>query len=317
MCGINKGVPQGSILGPILFTLYTSDLHRVMEHCTMHSYADDTQINLSYRPADFVEASRKINIDLQNCSRWFDKHGLQINCSKTSVITFKSRRSDFDSSGVHLYINNEELTHASLIRNLGIIFDEHLTFNDHISRLVRSSFAKLKAIYSFKGVLSSETKVKLSNSLILSKIEYGDAVYGPCLTEREAYRLQKVQNSCARYSLNIRRREHISQPIKDIGWLNMKQRWKLHLCCSVHKILYKKHPIYLNNKLSLRSQIHRVNLRFSGYTLNIPKYKTAIFKKSFSYMAPSLYNKLPAHVKVLSLQCFKYKVKQLIFCDIL
>nr|CAI5854689.1 unnamed protein product [Callosobruchus analis] len=312
---VSKGVPQGSILGPVLFTLYVSDLNEVVKHCKMHSYADDTQLYLSYNPAKVLEASLNLSSDLGNVCSWFNSNGLKVNPKKSVVITFKSKNSTFHSNNVKFYIDGREIEHMTSVRNLGVLFDEHLTFHNHVSRAVQSAYAKLRTIYDFRNILSKNTKIKLTNSLILSKLEYADLVIGPCLTQQEAFRLQKVQNSCVRYVSGIPRRDRISRHIRDINWLTMQQRWIVHLLSFIQAILNNRTPAYLFNKLAFRSQYHKLNLRRVGITLNIPPHKTNFVKKSFSYMASSLYNELPASLRSLSVELFKIKVKDFILND--
>ena len=248
---------------------------------------------------------------IHNC-KWFQNHGLPVNPKKSAVITFSSKHNNFNNNVFKLYLSGEELAHKKCIRNLGVYFDEHLTFHEHVSKTVQASFVKLKSIYTFRNILSKETKTKLSNALILSKVEYADSVYGPCLTQAEAQRLQKVQNCCVRFIFGIKRTEGTSFYITEIECLTKSERCTLHFVVLSQTLLEKNQPIYLSRKLSLRSQSHEVHLRFVSHTLSIPKHRRTVFKSSFSYLASKLYNQIPSTLKNASFRAFKSKIKNLI-----
>ena len=111
-----------------------------------------------------------------------------------------------------------------------------------------------------------------------------DSVYGPCLDSTDARRIQKLQNSCLRLIYGIRRRYRISHKLRNITWLNMYNRWQLHMTCLFLKILKLKSPRYLHNKLRFRTDVHNINIHRKNI-LTIPQHCKGIFKRSFSYNA--------------------------------
>lgn len=201
------------------------------------------------------------------------------------------------------------IQNVQLVKNLGVTFDSLLTFKNHVSLISQSSFLKLKALYCFKNILSTECKIRLTNSLVLSKVEYGSLVYGPCLTGAEEYRIQKIQNACMRYSTGISRREHITPFIRLHKWLRMRERWIYHLMCLVHAIILFNEPKYLKDKINFRVQCHNINLRFVATTLNIPKHNTVLFQSAFSYASAHYYGNLPRDLRSFSYHIFKSKLK--------
>ena len=123
-------------------------------------------------------------------------------------------------------------------------------FKEHVLQKCSAAHYRLKQVYPARHFLSTGSKLLLSHALILSLFNYVNTVFGPCISVRTAGRIQRIQNSCLRFSYGIRKYDHISPAMQLSGWLNMRQRWILHLCCITHKILHTDTPVYLR-ELSL------------------------------------------------------------------
>lgn len=313
-CTIKSGVPQGSILGPLLFNVFVIDLEHKINSCSVHYYADDIQVMLSCRVSECHEAFQKISEDLNSILQWTRDNGLQININKTDAIIFGSEknRNELRISDPKLTMDNNNINFNDHVKNLGLIMDEKLNFTKQVSSMCRSAYASLRSLYHLRNHLPKDAKVKLSDSLVLSKINYCDIVYGPSLTVENTHKIQKVQNACIRFAQYVPYREHISPYIKQVGWLNMKQRRWVHLCCMVHNVIAMKKPEYLLNKIEIREHAHSVATRNRDVILTVPVHHTENFKKSFSYQATKIYNQLPANLKRLSPNSFKINIIKLI-----
>lgn len=207
-----------------------------------------------------------------------------------------------------ILINSTVVNCVKKCKNLGLIIDQNLNFTDHVNKLVQISYYKLKTLYRYKQFLPANVKLKLMEALIISRLDYCDVVYGPRLSVADAYKLQKIQNSCIRYVYNVTRREHVSPFYALSKWPRLSVRRNIHLCLLTHKILCTGCPEYLRDKLRFRSEVHSVNIRGGG-TLDTPRHSTATYTGSFSYAASHVYNNLPGSLKQLSLNAFKNNVK--------
>nr|CAI5828517.1 unnamed protein product [Callosobruchus analis] len=163
-------------------------------------------------------------------------------------------------------------------------------------------------IYQSRNFLSRDVKRNICETLVLSKFNFCDTVYGPSIDSIDTRRIQVVQNACLRLIWGIRRRQHISHKLKDTGWLNMSQRRFLHSACMYQKILRNKEPTYLFNKIKFRKHIHSLNVR-TKHNITTPKHRTEQFKRSFSYQIGKIYNELPTEITRLNLKDFKRKLK--------
>lgn len=310
---VDNGVPQGSVLGPLLFTLYTSLFSEVFQHCSYHCYADDTQLYMSFEEDDVDLACTQINADLSKLVNISKKYALNINPFKSKIMLFgRTVTVGRIRNSVNIFLDNEQLVPCDEVKNLGLVLDDRLRFDKHVAYITKRAFGVLKLIYAQKQFLNRNCRKILCESLVLSHLNYGDVVYGPNLLCRDSRRLQLIQNACVRLICGLRRGSHITASTRQLGWLSMEKRRLLHLAVYSYKIIKESTPPYLYNKISFRTSVHNINTRYR-HTLNIPRHKTCQFRGSFSYQVASVFNKLPDCFKSLSYSNFKRKVREWIF----
>lgn len=300
------GVPQGSILAPLLFSIYISSFASICDSCTPHYYADDCQLLLSFYPSEAEQAIAAVNSDLAKIYEVSTQHCLVLNGSKSTFILFgrKRDRTEFQQQKFRLEVNAEAINHASTVNNLGLIMDEDLRFTKHISNCLKKAYLGLRTIYHHRQFLNKNNKIKLCEALVLSHLNYCDVVYGSSIYSSDVGRIQKLQNGCLRLIFGIRKYEHISHTFRDINWLNMLNRRRLHAATLFFKVLSHKAPQYLYKRIKFRSDVHTLNLRFRG-SLTPPLHKTELYKRSFSYCITKCMNNLPVSTNRKSLSRFR------------
>nr|CAH7742695.1 unnamed protein product [Callosobruchus chinensis] len=133
----------------------------------------------------------------------------------------------------------------------------------------------------------------------------------PSLDVSCKYKIQKIQNACIRYIFGLRLRDHVSHKLRDLKWLNMSNRLKLHLACLLHKLIITGKPRYLWSKLNFNQSGHDMSTR-SNRLLDIPSHKTCLYKRSFTYNATAVYNEVPFSLRSLPFAAFKHKYREVL-----
>ena len=176
------GVPQGSVLGPLLFLLYINDLHSSVRDAKTYHFADNTSVILS---STFLEIfSKQINKDLLNLSNWLKANKLSLNVKKTELVIFRSKKLKIDSS-FKFKLNGKRLVPTKSVKYLGVLLDEHLHWNEQISQV------KMKLNRAI-GILS---KLRYNANLSVLKIIYHSLfgsrlLYGSQLWEQKTLKTQ-------------------------------------------------------------------------------------------------------------------------------
>ena len=229
---IINGVPQGSILGPLLFTILVTDLRNSLQSTSFHQYADDLQIQKHCKFDDVNNAINDINSDLTNISNYSVSNGLKLNYEKSKFMVIGSHQNIKkinDSELPPILLDEHILDREKCLKNLGVHFDEYMSWVKHINKTVCKAYGSLRSLYRFKKFLSESSKKSLCETLVLSHFNYCDCLF-PSLAKYLSEKIQKVQNACVRFIYNLRKydRDHIRPFLIKLNWLNMENRRLSH-----------------------------------------------------------------------------------------
>ena len=279
------------------------------------SYADDTQLYISFTPSNSTSLLEILSNTFSDILSWINSNKLLLNPSKTEFLLIGTKQQRLKFSQITtLYLGNDIIPVSSSARNLGFIFDSDMSFTDQINSLSKSCHFHIRDIRRIRHLLPLSAATALANSLALvsSKLDYCNSLYNG-ISQANLNKIQRLQNTLARVVTNTSKFEHITPILKKLHWLPIKQRIDYKLCLLTFKTLQIRQPLYLFNSLSFPS--HSLSTRSSDSSvLSIPYVRTSLGKRAFSVIAPRLWNSLPPDTRnSLSLSTFRSKLKTHLF----
>ena len=282
---ISVGVPQGSILGPLLFILHINDLPEVVSQCNILMYADDTVLYCSSAKASIIQD--KLTADLSKIEHWLSFNSLFINVSKTEAMLFGTAPRLSAVNSFSITLNNNVIKRVFHFTYLGIVFDDRLSWNEHIKHLISKAGKRVGMLGRLRRGLTRESANIVYCSLIRPILEYCVSVWGCCGVGHKQD-LEALQNRAARIVARTVR----SNPAMDVlNWPTLEERRRKSVFKLVKKCLQGQCPQYFKEYFKLNNTIYARVTRQSNL-LHPPAVRTEIAKRSFYYYGCTLFNEL-------------------------
>ena len=296
------GVPQGSVLGPQFFTIYSSPIANIARkhELQVHMYADDTQLYLSFDlndDNDENDSRAKIESCIKDIKLWMTVNKLKLNDDKTEFLVITSKYHQSKPNTNSLQIASSEIIASPNARNLGIVFETALSMDAHIKNVCKATYFQIQNINEIRNVLDDETAAKLVHALITSRLDNGNALlYG--ITESQLKKLQQAQNAAARMLTRTRKFDHISPVLQRLHWLPIRYRVHFKILLT-WKALHDMAPAYISELINLHNPSRQLRSSHKNL-LSVPRTFSSHGDRAFYSCAPKLWNSLPADLRFCS-----------------
>jgi hypothetical protein len=292
---LKKGVPQGSIMGPVLFNFFIHDLYYFMKRCYLLNYADDDTLVFSHTNINELYSSLKIDADI--AVNWFESNGMKANPDKFQFIVSHRNKDVTDP----IVISGMSIAPEQKVKLLGITIDKKLTFDTYVENICRNASKQLNVLKRFSKILGQKQKLRVFQSFIVSNFNYCPVVWNFCSKGR-AQLIEKIQERGLRYVYNSQLSYYDLLKISNRETMcNMRLK---KIAIYVYKCINKISPAYLHDVFKVKSSPY---LMRSEIILVQPKVNTISHGlNSFNYHGAKIWNRLPENIKSCgSLQKFK------------
>ena len=302
---VSSGVPQGSLLGPLFFVIFISDLSEVvLPGSTIALYADDCECSRIIDTAGDLELFQQ---DLDSLHRWSVRNFMNFNVKKCKIMKITKKIQPLTSS---FFLENSELEDVKEFKDLGIITNHHLSWNPHIDHVVSKANRMLGLIKrTCKGLDDPRTLCTLYCSLVRSNLEYCSVVWSP-YTKRNTDKLERVQRRATKFILKSDDPYDIR--LKKLNLMSLEKRRSLIDVTFLYKVLNGNIDIDISRIREFHSEADRFSLRSTDFLTLKNKYaRTYILKYSFFHRIIDQWNQLPLDIRVSDdVNIFKTRVKK-------
>ena len=303
LCQIKFGVPQGSILGPLLFLLYINDICNISKILKVLLFADDTNLLCSGKNLEIL--IKTMNSELEKLSLWFKINKMSLNIEKTNFMLFGNKKCvQIDK----VLLDNNVVTQVTDTKFLGVLLDNELNWKKHIG-LVENKVSKgIGILYKMKDKLDNKSLYMLYSTLILPYINYCSEIWGnTCASRLE--KLVCLQKKALRIVDGKRYKDHTNPIFVSYNCLKLKDIVELKTCTHVYKADKGLLPHNVQKRFSGVKQIHSHNTRQVNNLFSISS-KKHVKKMCLSIHGVEIYNSLSDHIKTAkSVLNFKRRFK--------
>ena len=305
---ITCGVPQGSILGPLLFLLYINDMS-ISLNCQLSLYADDSALFFAHKDASVI--AERLSTELSNCKRWLVDNKLSLHVGKTECLLFGSKNRLRRAGNFQVFCEGTAVKRVHHVKYLGCYLDDSLSGSTHVGNMLKTCAGRLAFLYRNSQFLDFQTRKTLCTSLIQPYIDYCSSSWYEGLSVSLKNRLDELQRKMVRFVFSYDPRHHIGpRDLLSLSWLLIPDRVRYFKLIHLFKIKHGLAPRYLSRNIVSVSDTHSHNTRGCSSNFHVSK-SLAATPSAFAFSCVRQWNDLPNHIKSIdSLVTFKQKLKE-------
>jgi hypothetical protein len=314
---LSFGVPQGSVLGPILFIMYTKPISALIQTHSVsgQSFADDTQLQDSCASDQIHATIQTMQSCISDVKSWMTNNKLKLNDDKTEALLIKKKNASLTCAiPTSIQVGAAHISFSSCARNLGFAISDDMSLDKHIATVCRSAYFEIRKISAIRRFLSVQAANTLVCAFVLSRLDYCNSLLAGCPLYL-LNKLQKAQNSAARLVLKSRKWDHAKPLLCTLHWLPIAARIDYKLSTLCFSFFSESAPSYISDLLSIYTPSRQLRSSSDTRTLCIPRTKTkTLGQRSFSFCAPKQWNSLPYEIRhIQTAPAFKKALKTYLF----
>ena len=304
---VTCGLPQGSILGPLLFLIYINDMN-ISLSCRLSLYADDSALLFAHRDATVI--ADRLSIELSSCKKWLVDNRLSLHVGKTESLLFGSKRR-LKGGDFRVFCDGIPVERRFTVKYLGVLLDENVNGSSHAGNLMKDCAGRLAFLYRHSHLLDKKCRQTLCSALIQPHVDYCCSSWYFGLSAVLKERLNVVQRKMVRFINGWDNMAHVDcKNLRELSWLNIPDRVKFFQMLHIFRIRNKLAPKYLLPNFTLISAAHSHNTRGSGYNFVLSR-DLSRSQSSFSFVSIKHWNSLPTSIKSIGeFRVFKKKLKE-------
>ena len=311
---VTCGVPQGSILGPLLFLCYINDMP-ISVTCKLLLYADDSALLVRGKDANIIASILSEN--LSSCRKWLIDNKLSLHLGKTETIIFGTKQKLKNVKDFSVKCNKINIQKVKCVKYLGLTLDENLSGVEIVSNILKKSSGRLKFLYRYADILNTKSRKTLCSALIQCYFDYSSSSWYSGLNKTLKTKLQIMQNKIIRFIHNLGRRAHIGcEEREQVNMLKVSDRVRQNKLNHIHRIWNESCPVYMKDHFHKISETELRNCtRASFHNFFVPKVNKQA-TNTFFYSGIKDWNFLHSNLKQIpTLDIFKEKVKDKILLE--
>ena len=305
---ITTGVPQGSVLGPLLFLIYVNDIQTADPGCSMRLFADDT--NVFIHDKNCMNLTIKASQTISNLQKWFNINKLTLHLGKTNYTVFHCKRDHNKCCPDHFYVNQTKICRASSVKYLGVLIDEDLSWKDHIQDLTNKLVKYTSIFFHIREKIPPAVALQMYYGLVYSRLSYGIEIYGMAKSSTISP-LQVMQNRLLKILTFKHRRFPTNSLYQELEILKVSDIHNLRLYVMIYKYVTGKLPEIFNNIFQdSESQPGTINTR-NNSLFNVTRQNNIYGKLMLNNYGFNLWQRIPISIKQsTTLSSFKSAVKK-------